>query len=248
MTDKIPEQRAAWMLATLRSHPLLASLDDAALGTMVAAGSTLSLRPKRTFLRDGTNADTVYFLLAGAVRIYHRGAKGSEVLLKLLRAPAMFGEIEVIAKRQYVENVTTIEESQVLAVPAAVFRVLLTRYPELTAAVLEDVASRFCVAANNIKAVAFADVLTRLVALLLDYAALAATPGPAGEVIDAAVSQESLARDLAVSRKAVQNALAELQRRGLVVKRGSRYVIADRPGLESLAGLRAGLTYSSASK
>ncbi|HSI03738.1 MAG: Crp/Fnr family transcriptional regulator [Myxococcota bacterium] len=248
MTEKTTEPRAAWMLATLRSHPLLASLDDAALATLVNAGTTQALRSKRTFLRDGGVADTVYFLLTGAVRIYHRDGKSSEVLLKLLRAPAMFGEIEVIAKRAYVENVSTIEDSQVLGVPAAVFRVLLTRYPDFCSAVLADVANRFCVAAINIKAVAFADVRMRLAALLLDYAALAGKPGPAGEVIDAAVSQESLARDLAVSRKAVQNAMAELQRRGFMAKHAGRYVIADRPGLESVANLRAGLTYSSASK
>lgn len=240
--------RRSWMVATLRSHPLLAGLDGAALETLVSSGSSISQRGKRSVLKDGSTSDTVYFLLAGSVRVFHRGPKGTEVLLKLLRAPAMFGEIEVIAKRPYVEDVVTLEESQLLAVPASVFRVLLSRYPDFCAAVLDDVANRFCVAARNIKAVAFADVQMRLAAVLLDYAALAASSGPDGDVIAAPVSQESLARDLAVSRKAVQNALAALQKRGFVTKRASRYVIADKPGLENIAGMRAGLAYSSASK
>lgn len=240
--------RRTWMVATLRSHPLLASLDAAALDSLVSAGTSITQRSKRPVLKDGSAGDTVYFLLAGSVRVFHRGPKGTEVLLKLLRAPAMFGEIEVIAKRPYAEDVVTLEESQLLAVPASVFRVLLSRYPDFCAAVLDDVANRFCVAARNIKAVAFADVQMRLAAVLLDYAALAAAGGPEGEVIAAPVSQESLARDLAVSRKAVQNALAALQKRGYVTKRASRYVIANRPALEAVADLRAGLAYSSASK
>src|ERR1044072_442959 len=106
--------RDDWMVATLRSHPLLASLDDPSLRSLVTSGSSQALRAKKTFVRHGTTADSVYFLLTGSVRVYHAGASGSEVLLKLLRAPAMFGKIEVIAKPRYVENVTTITPSQVL--------------------------------------------------------------------------------------------------------------------------------------
>ncbi len=237
--------RPDWILAALRSHPLLATLTAPALAMLASTARVQTVRVKRTFLREGAVADTVHFLLAGTVRVHHRAEDGSEVLLKLLKAPAMFGEVEVIAGSPYAENVTTLTECQLLPLPGEAFRQLLKRDPSFSAAVLDDVATRFCVAVANIKALAFSDVQRRLAAVLLDYAALGSQTDADTIAIEARVSQESLARDLAVSRKAVQHALAELQRQGCVERQSSRYVITNSSALEVIAGMRPRLTYSS---
>jgi CRP-like cAMP-binding protein len=233
------------MLATLCSHPLLAKVDASIIAKLLASGEVVTLKARRTILREGAEADAVYLLLSGGVRVYHRAASGSEVLLKLFRAPALFGEMEVMAGWPYTEHAATTEATQLLRIAAQTFRELLQRSPAFTLALAHDLAVRFCVASQNIKAIAFEEVAPRLANLLLDYAEFSGIASAGGTLIQSVLSQESMARDLAVSRKAVQQALAVFVADGLVVRQSGRYVIANMAALKERAGSPTRVSYSS---
>src|SRR5688500_6444269 len=92
---------------------------------MATGSRVVPYRQKRTLLKESEPAEHVFFLLTGSVRVFHRSPEGVELLLKLFRAPVMFGEMEVIARRPFLEHVITLEPSTVLLIPAQVFLQLL---------------------------------------------------------------------------------------------------------------------------
>lgn len=224
-------------------HPLLARLDATTLAAVVRASELTTYRAKRTILSEGDAPARAYCLLSGAVRVFHRDASGREVTVKLFRAPALFGEMEVIAQVPFLEYARTLETCEVLRIPAQILRRLVATQADFAAAITSDLARRLCIATANERVLAFCDVDTRLANLLLDYATLAGEPDGNSVRITHPLTGESLSRDLAVSRKSMVRALKKLVDEGVVVKRGHQCTITDMTALQGRGSGRLSLTH-----
>ncbi|MCC7386956.1 MAG: Crp/Fnr family transcriptional regulator [Deltaproteobacteria bacterium] len=229
--------------ARAAAHPLLALLEPRVRAAVITASKLVPYRAGRSVLREGDTADRVFALLDGAVRVFHRAGDGSELLVKLFRAPALFGEMEVLVGSCFLEHVATLEASEILQIPAVVFRRLVDGQPSFTRALALDLSARLCIATHNERALGFHDLETRLSNLLLDYAALASRTTEQGTRIEVALTQDGMARDLAVSRRSLIRALERLRGLGLIEKVRGRYLIVDLEGLRTRSALRLGLTY-----
>jgi CRP-like cAMP-binding protein len=230
--------------ACVATHPLLRLLEPHILDAVLKASTNAHFRANRHILREGEEPKSAFLLLAGAVRVYHRHNDGNEVTVKLFRAPALFGEMEVLAERPFLEWVATLEPCDLLVLPATVLRKLVQTQKAFAEALVKDLAARLCIATHNERALAFCDVDTRLATLLLDYADLAGKPEEDGVRISLRVTQESMAHDLAVSRKSLVRSLAKLAQLNIVDKREGRYVILDRAALAARSSGTLGLRYS----
>jgi CRP-like cAMP-binding protein len=226
----------------LQAHPLFAILDPPARSALLQSSRSVSFRADRTIFRAGEAATCAYFLLSGAVRQFHR--KGEvEATVKLFRAPALFGEMEVLAQQSYLENAKTLEPSEILIVPANLFRQLVDKQPAFAAALVRDLSARLCIASSNERCLAFDDIDTRLANLLLDYVNLAGDPCDGGVRIQTKLSQERMALDLGVSRKSVVRSLDRLVSLGLVEKIDGRYLVRDVEALRAQSSAGLGLVH-----
>jgi CRP-like cAMP-binding protein len=248
MKPKLPKsaQYAAasdQIASSVSAHPLLAMLDPKLREQTVAASRIVPYRAGRAVLREGDPADRVFCLLHGAVRVFHRADDGGELLVKLFRAPALFGEMEVLVGAPFLEFVTTLEPCEIMQIPAAVFLRLVDAQPHFTKALAIDLSARLCIATTNERALGFLEVETRLANLLLDYAALAGRELEDGVLIDVALSQDGMARDLAISRRSLIRALEKLRKVGVVTKQQGRYVVRDLDALRARSSRRMSLTY-----
>jgi CRP/FNR family transcriptional regulator, cyclic AMP receptor protein len=227
-----------------RQHPLLMTLDDNARDALIDAGRVVPHRARSTILKEGEAPDQVYFLTHGAVRVFHRRGD-QEIVVKLFAAPAMFGEMEVLAGLPFLEHVTALERSYTLQISATLFRRAVERQPKFAAAVARDVSTRLCIATVNERALVFDKIEARLAALLWDYAELRGEPSGKGRRISLPLSQEQMARDLGASRRAVVIGLDKLRDAGIVVKKAGRYEIVDSKALVTQANRVLGLLYQS---
>jgi CRP/FNR family transcriptional regulator len=230
--------------ARVANHPLLRLLEPHILDAVLKVSKPAKLRANRHILREGEEAKAAYYLLSGAVRVYHRHTDGNEVTVKLFRAPALFGEMEILAACPFLEWVATLEPCELLVVPAEILRKLVRTQRTFAEALVKDLAARLCIATQNERALAFCDVDTRLATLLLDFAALAGTPVEGGIRIGLHITQNSMAHDLAVSRKSLVRALAKLSEHRVVDKRDGRYLILDPAALAARSTGTLGLRYS----
>lgn len=228
------------------SHPMLATLDDEAQRLVLRSSQVTPYRGGRMVIKEG-DPPRAFCLLSGAARVFH-AADGKELLVKLFKAPAFGGEMEVLTDRAYLVNMRTLEPSRVLFLDNEVFKHLVNTRQKFAASLCVDLSARLFIATSNERALGFADVDKRLADLLLDYAHLCGEAVEGGVRIPLALSQDAMAHDLGVSRKAVVRSLETFRQRGLVSKEGGRYVILLPKELESVAfgGLR--LTYQLAAK
>ena len=226
--------------AVASTHPLFLALEEHARRALLSSSRMVSFRADRTIFREGEAAESVYFLLLGAVRLFHKSGD-AEVTVEMLRAPALFGEMEVLGGRNYLAHAKTLERSEILLVPASLFRQLVDKQPAFTAVLARSLSARLLIASWNERCLAFDDIDTRLANLLLDYVSLAGDPCDGGVRIRTKLSQERMAADLGVSRRSVIRSLDRFEALGLVHKSNGRYLIRDLDALRARGSERAGI-------
>jgi CRP-like cAMP-binding protein len=203
--------------------------------TIHAAGTVL--------IEAGEPADQVFVVLRGTVRIYQAAADGREVVVKLLRAPAIFCDLEMLAGLPMVKNVAAVDEVQVAAIPAQDYLDLLYQHPSAMMAHMEQIAVAFCVAARNQRLI-FASLEQKVSNLLLSYAEFFGEIEGDELVITRPLSQPQIARSLGAVTRSVANVLSDLTKKGLISKRKDRFLVHKIDKLEELAApIRGSLNF-----
>jgi CRP/FNR family cyclic AMP-dependent transcriptional regulator len=217
---------------TLSEHPVFAGVAPEVLARLTDAAQPLAPGDDEELLSEGESELALFVLLAGSVKVLYRSPEGLELVVKLLAAPAVFGEMECIAGIPYLESVVAVERARLLRIPSAAFLAAVQESHALCANLLGDVAKRLCIAAQNERALAFHPVESRLAQLLLTYLDLYGLPAPDGRMIRVPLTQEGLAQALGVNRRSITRALAAWGAEGWLIKREGRYVVTDPVALE----------------
>jgi CRP/FNR family transcriptional regulator, cyclic AMP receptor protein len=230
-------------------NPIIGLLRPEERLRLAGQSAVLQFAAGEAILEEGQPPERIFLLQRGAVRVFHRSPAGREIVVMFCRAPAIFGELEVILDVPHIENVAALEEgTEVVAVPRAAFLAILEENVGVTRALLRDTCAKLAMASHNQKALACQDVRTRLATFLLSYALFEGERRGAAEVrIRTRLTQDDMAGALGVTRRAVADEIARWQKRGVLARQGGHYVICQLDVLSSEAApSHIGLVYDSA--
>lgn len=200
-------------------------------------------QPGALLLEAGAAPEYLHVLLSGTVRIFHRAPDGREAVVKLMRAPAVFGDIEILCGTRMLESVSAVDEVCVARIPSAEYLEFLQRHPAAVMEHLRHLAAAFCVSACNERQVFF-PLEPRIANLLLTYAEFYGTRSGEGMLIQHPLSQGDISKCLGVVRRSVAEVIGRWRKSGLVARYNDQILLKDVPALQRLAGpLRGGLRY-----
>ena len=215
--------------APLTQNPIFSVASPSARELLVQRSTLRTFARGEQILVEGEAAEHVFALESGAVRVFHHSSKGDEVVVKLFRAPAVFGEAEALGGMAHQEHVSAVEESELLVMPVRAVVSLLREEPICAIRMLVDVASRLAIAAYNEKSLAFNPLTIRLANYLLDYARWTNPPDAAEIRVD--LTQDDMAAAVGGTRRSVAKDVIAWQREGVLLRRGRHYVVQDLEGL-----------------
>ena len=215
-------------------HPLFEGVEPAIVDRVLSQAVSRTFEPLSYVLVEDDPELCFFILLHGSVKVLYRSPEGLEVVVKLFRAPAVFGEMECLAEVPYLESVQVLERSTVLSLSRERLIAALRASHALTFNLLTDLAARLCIAAQNERSLAFHPVETRLAQLLCTYVDFYGLPVSSGVKIRIPLSQDELANALGVARRSVTRALKQWQDDDLVTKEGSHFVVRDVRRLEKV--------------
>ena len=124
----------------LAEVPVLASLGPSGRLDLANGAEDLAVAADEEVVRQGDEADALYLVRSGRVRVVHKDQYGETSLLAELESGAIFGEMGLLFKRPRAATVTSIEATQLVKVPRAVIEEVLRRSFHVGLA-LEDLAS-----------------------------------------------------------------------------------------------------------
>ena len=199
-------------------------------------GRPIDAPDRRAVFERNDPTKKTYFLSGGAMEIFQRSADGLSVVVKILVAPTLFGQIEPLANMSaYLESVRVAGGARFYAISPDAFKSLVRSDAALGFECLVDMSSAFCVSARYEPSRMF-DTEALLANLVVSYARIFGENVGDGTRISLKRSQADLAEAFGAGERSVNRILAEWKNTNLIVKSRGCYVLKNTSALEKKAG------------
>jgi len=188
----------------------------------------LELRAGRGLFAEGEEAEAVFLVASGWVRLYRLTPRGRELTTLVLEPGDLFGEEALAEGARYVHHAEALTPAQVLRI---VRQELLAAWEqaEVRRWVLARLVLRLQAAQERYRERRFHEVLPRLAALLVRQMR------PGREGLEVHLSHEQMSHRLGTGRDTVTRVLGALALRDLLEINYRRVVVLDPEALRRLA-------------
>jgi CRP-like cAMP-binding protein len=195
----------------LRRNHLLGALDEQEMDELVGLGHVVNCVADSMVFHKGDPGDCLYAILKGQIGIHTSSEDGKVMMLNILDAGDVLGEIALIDGKERTAGATALRPAELFRIDRAAFIPFLERHPRLAIRLMGVLCERLRWVSENIEDAVFHDVPRRLAKRLLLLAETYGQPTQAGLRITQPVSQENLASMLGVTREMVNKSLKALK-------------------------------------
>lgn len=218
----------------LRLVPYFAALTEEELDVVHAAFTARHMLPGDVLVGAGDPAETLAVIVSGRVKLVADGPTGTEHVVDVLGPGDSFGALPLLGQERNENRAEALTGGCILVTTTTEFGGLVTRFPNVAVAVLEDVSARLRSAQGRLQDAATAPVEERLASTLLTLSERFGQQVDGGWTLGAPLSQEDLAALVGTTLESVNRVLAGWRRRGWVETGRLKLVIRDRAALEAL--------------
>jgi CRP/FNR family cyclic AMP-dependent transcriptional regulator len=210
----------------LRYVPIFSELNDNILSKVEEAGIIRHYKKDMVVLDQSSDGSGLYIIANGKVKVTENDSEGNEIILQLLEQHDYFGEMSIIDGKRPSANVVAMEDSELFFISREEFMRLMKSNPEITVALLEELARRLRFAGIRIKSLSILDSEGKIASAILQ---IAENTGKIkhGSVEVSLPYQHDVASIAGTSRETVSRALHSLQRKGLIQFDGSKVRIPN---------------------
>ena len=185
---------------------------------------------------QGDEADGLYGVLRGQVRISCQGADGRELLVHVFEPGGWFGEISMFDDLPRTHDAAAQGATDLLLIPKRAFRALLEADPDLYPHFMRMLCRKLRRSFGYIESAAFLPLRGRLAYRLAELVELHGRHGENGcIVIGLHLPQDELARMVSATRPSVSRELKALEADGFIALGYGQITVLDPVGLSALA-------------
>lgn len=201
-------------MSKLQNIPLFEQLSEEDLSTLESLAVTRSYAKNSVLINEGDQANAMYFIDSGKVRVFVSDDQGKELILNTMGEGEYFGELSLLDDENRSASVITTEKSSFSIIYKDDFTDAILKNPSLALSLLKNLTGRVRQLTENIKTLALEDVYGRIRKTLLS---LAEDEGD-GEVqrVTEKLTQQDIANRIGSSREMVARILKDLQIGGYI--------------------------------
>jgi len=181
---------------------------------------------QRILYFEGSDADRIWVVREGEVRLFKSSGKGHIITLDVLGPAEIFGALSGLEREVYPANAEAVKKGSAWWLPRSFFLKLLGENPQLPLEILQIVSRRLRDAHERLRSFAQDPAPARLARALLRAA-------PTGE---AHVTRRALAEAAGTTVETAIRALRRFERAGLVRGKVGCLEVVDEAGLRRIAG------------
>lgn len=181
--------------------------------------------PGAVIVDQEDNGDALFVITRGRVKVVLYGDSGREMILTLLRAGEIFGEMSLLDNQPRSASVIALEPTTSLVLERRAFQRHLADHPSTAMAILGELSRRLRQADRVIGNLALLDVLGRVARFLQDLADREGREVEEGILIRERPTQQDIAAMVGSSRETVSRALNLLAKRGHLVMSGKQILL-----------------------
>jgi len=211
----------------VRDQAVCAALDTDELAELASIGRHLDYARGETIFSAGDDSIACATLISGAAKISAVDAEGTERIVALVHPAGFLGQLFAGTARY---DLTALTDSRACVFPRAGFERLMESHPKLTRSILERTLAELDESRGLADLLGRRDVKERVAGLLLTFAR-AAAPSPCGMAseFELPLSREEVASLIGTTIETVSRRLTEMERDGLIERRGARGIALRQP-------------------
>jgi CRP/FNR family cyclic AMP-dependent transcriptional regulator len=218
----------------LGSHALFADLTPGEMDQLLAYARVERFRKGATIFLKSSEGSGLMAVLEGEVRISSPSAEGREIVLNMIGAGEVFGEIALLDGKERTADAVAQTNCELLILERRDFIPFLMRNPQVSVRLLTVLCDRLRRTTEQVEDMLFRDLSSRLAKKLLSLAA-AGHERKDGHPIATRLSQRALGEMLGVSRESVNKQLRRWQAEGFIALEQGCVILLSEPALHSLA-------------
>jgi CRP-like cAMP-binding protein len=207
----------------LRSHHLFEPLNEEQLDELMSTSHLLSIDKGEPLFRQGEPADSFYFVIAGAVKIYRLTPDGQEKVFEVI------GDRQTFAEAMMLMDTPNYVASAEAICPTQLYRRLLQSNSRLTFALLGKLCVRLHQRVNEIETLSLKNATHRVVRYLLTQLVRQQTVGSQFEL---PMAKQLIAGHLSIQPETFSRIIRRLIDENIITQDGRQIAILDRLRLE----------------
>lgn len=208
--------------------PLFVGVSSAALEDIAKAASSVSIARGNTFFNQGDEANFVFYLVEGQVKLSQISESGEQVTPRTVGNGKIFGGVAAFGQRPYPVSAVALSPATALRWKGEGMRKLMKDYPRLALNALDIVSKRLHDLQDRYHELATEQVAIRLRKALLRLAETAGKSTP----IQLDLSRQDLAEMTGTTLFSVSRILKTFEKDGLLGLGREKVVILDMARLE----------------
>jgi CRP-like cAMP-binding protein len=185
---------------------------------------------KEWLLEQNDVGTDIFFLTSGVVRVLITPSPDREIILGDIEAGGYFGEMAAIDGQPRSAGILAITDATIASMPAAVFREIYHKYPDVSEQLLKQLIARIRMLDQRVHEFSSMHVKHRIYAELLRRS----RPDPSNErqaIVSPPPVHSDIAARVSTRREMVARELKALERKGLMQKRRGAFVLTNVPEL-----------------
>ncbi len=220
--------------ALLASNYMFKDLPEDLIDRIVKLSVNKRLRRGEALFYKNDDGDALYGVLGGRIRICTGTAGGQELVLNIIEAGEVFGEIALLDGKPRTADAIAIDDCDLMVIQRRDVRHLLEQEPSLALHFLELAGARLRWLSDRIEDSAFLDVAGRLAKQLLHMAEISGEQTEEGTVVHLRPSQSELGQMLGTSRISISKHLRRWRDRDWVTLRRGVVVLKNMDALQDI--------------
>ncbi|TLX56084.1 Crp/Fnr family transcriptional regulator [Stutzerimonas nosocomialis] len=214
----------------LRSHHLFEPLSDDQLEELMATSQLLNLDKSDHLFQQGEPADSFYFLISGAAKIYRLTPDGQEKVFEVVGNRQTFAEAMMLMDTpNYVASAQALCPTQAYRFSNASYMRLLEANQRLTFALLGKLSMRLHQRINEIETLSLKNATHRVIRYLLTQSVRVPECGNRFEL---PMAKQLVAGHLSIQPETFSRIMRRLLDEGIIELEGRLITILDRQRLE----------------
>jgi CRP/FNR family transcriptional regulator len=214
-------------IAFLKSIPYFSVMNSAELETIKQSFSEKTLQRGEVILREGEPSDILYFVVAGAVKIFKTSSQGKEQILSIARPGEALNDIPVFDGGANPTNAQTLGPVILYSINKDKLQSIMQQYPKVALNASRVLAQRMRQLVSLVEDLSFRHVLGRVTKILLSHAG-------DSDGTKEHLTQQEMAAMAGTAREVVARSLKALEEQGHIRLERHRIVITDRKSLEDI--------------
>jgi CRP/FNR family transcriptional regulator len=219
----------------LRNIERFSTVSEPVLHELSHFGRIATYKKGETLFFEGDECTALYLVMTGSVKIAKTLESGKELIVDILGPGEGVGEVALLDDLPVPASAIAHTDSELYVLRAQDYFMLLERQPELSRAIIRDLASRLRMLNRRLKDVSGGNVEYRIAHLLLTLGDRTGTPTARGLAIHMNLSRQEIADMVGTTIETTIRIMSRLSKEHVVETTKEGFIILDPERLRQIA-------------